>query len=173
MEQRILSKVQLSRFTGQVTLTGQSTRTSYWRLRPSTVRGSSPTLGHLGERGVRTPELLRKTNPGQIYFPGLLGECRKPGGADGSCRRTALPCSRPARKQASRAALRHEEKDASWRVQGGRVDKTLRSPPPVRASLSLKREGTGDFEPSLFSYRRVGAPLLRFDPRPSRERGWG
>jgi hypothetical protein len=33
--------------------------------------------------------------------------------------------------QASRAPLRHEERDASWRVRGGRVQKSARLRPPA------------------------------------------
>src|SRR5205823_6573015 len=46
-------------------------------------------------------------------------------------RRADQTSSRSARKQASRAALGHEERDASWRVRGGRVQKGARSAPPV------------------------------------------
>ena len=46
--------------------------------------------------------------------------------------------------QASRALLRQEERDASWRVRGGRVQKMSRSVPPA---CSYATQGQGRMQP--------------------------
>jgi len=98
----------------------------------------------------------------RIYADGRRG---------GTCRRAAQTCSRSARKQASRAALRHEERDAShgtdgpsghpllrycngslaggWvgemAVRGRRAEKMARSAPPaLKLSSPLEGEDQGE-----------------------------